>query len=215
MADYLPADLNATTFDGQAAIGKLGSAYKDHGYGYFFYALARVLKPVTCVELGVLEGFSLLCVAAALRDNGRGTIQGFDLFEDYPFRHERLASTAERIRTLGLQQQARIRQGDALGIEREFASVDYLHVDLSNDGDTYRQIFARWSGKVKQLMLLEGGSAERDRVAWMARYRKSAIVPALEELRGTHPEWTFAVLAPFPSLTVALRTARVGEPPGR
>ena len=207
--------MNATAFGGQADIGKLSSAYKDHGYGCFFYALARVLKPVTCVELGVLEGFSLLCVAAGLRDNGRGTIQGFDLFEDYPFRHERYASTAERIRATGLQQQAPIRQADAFGVEGEFASVDYLHVDLSNDGDTYRRIFARWSGKVKQVMLLEGGSAERDRVAWMARYRKSAIVPALEELRGAYPEWTFAVLAPFPSLTVALRTARVGESPSR
>jgi hypothetical protein len=200
--------LNGVAFDGEAALGRLGSAYKDHGYGCFFYALARVLKPVTCVELGVLEGFSLLCVAAALRDNGRGTIHGFDLFEDYPFRHERCASTAERIRALGLEQQARIRQADAFAVAGEFASVDYLHVDLSNDGDTYRRIFAQWSGKVKQVMLLEGGGAERDRVAWMARYRKSAIVPALAELRGAHPEWTFAVLAPFPSLTVAIRAAR-------
>jgi predicted O-methyltransferase YrrM len=88
MRSHLPADLVEESFDGQSRIATLQSSYKDHGYGVFLYALARALRPSSCVELGVYQGLSLLSVASALRDNGHGTIVGFDLFEDYPYRHE-------------------------------------------------------------------------------------------------------------------------------
>jgi hypothetical protein len=39
----------------------------------------------------------------------------------------------------------------------------------------------------------------------MIKYHKPPIVPALEEVRRTNPEWRFFTLEAFPSLTVALR----------
>ena len=41
--------------------------------------------------VGVLQGFSLLTLASAVRDNGKGWIEGFDLFEAYPYHHEQSA----------------------------------------------------------------------------------------------------------------------------
>ena len=202
---YLPANLGAQAFEGQASIERLASAYRDHGYGFLFYALARVLRPETCVELGVYRGFSLLATAAALRDNGRGSIEGLDLFDDYEFRHESLANASRNIRANGLDHWARIQKADALRAHERFDAVDWLHVDISNNGDTYRHVFAHWAPKVRRAMLLEGGSPARDRVDWMTQFRKPPIVPAIEEMRGAHPEWTIGVLAPFPSLTVAIR----------
>jgi len=188
-------------FAGQANIM---SSYKDHGYEHFFYALVRVLRPVLCVELGVLQGFSLLAVAAALRDNGNGMIHGFDLFEDYPYRHEKYANVLERIEASGLYTWAAIHRADAFQVHERFDTVDYLHVDLSNDGNTYRTIFEQWAGKVKKVILLEGGSADRDRVEWMTKYKKPPIAEAIHEVRDAYPSWDIIVLDPFPSLTVAL-----------
>jgi predicted O-methyltransferase YrrM len=203
--EHLPANLGAQAFEGQAGIESLASAYRDHGYGFLFYALARALRPATCVELGVYQGFSLLATAAALRDNAHGSIEGLDLFDDYEFRHESLANAARNIRANGLDRWARLQKADALRAHERFDAVDWLHVDISNNGDTYRHVFAHWAPKVGSAMLLEGGSPARDRVGWMTQFHKPPIVPAIEALRGAHPEWTIAVLAPFPSLTVAIR----------
>lgn len=211
MVEHLPPSLGAKAFDGQSGIESLASAYKDHGYGFLFYALARALAPAACVELGVYQGFSLLATAAALRDNARGSIEGIDLFDDYAFRHESFANVSRNIRASGLEGRARIRKADALHADERFASVDWLHVDISNNGDIFRRVFERWSPKVGRVMLLEGGSAERDRVGWMAQFAKPPIVPAIEEMRHAHPEWEIGVLAPFPSLTVAVRRRPIGE----
>ena len=201
---YLPPDLETKIFAGQADIETLWSSYKDHGYGYFFYALTRVLKPARCVEIGVLQGFSLLTVAAALRDNGNGMIHGFDLFEDYPYRHEKYANVLEWIETSGLRTWATVSQEDAFQVHKQFDTTDYLHVDISNDGNTYRRVFEQWAGKVKKVILLEGGSADRDRVEWMIKYKKPSIVKALNEIRSAYPSWDIVVFDPYPSLTVAL-----------
>jgi hypothetical protein len=210
MRSHLPDGLAGESFPGQSCIAALQSSYKDHGYGIFLYALARTLRPLSCIELGVFQGFSLLSVAAALRDNGHGTIVGFDLFEEYPYRHESHESACGNILRCGLQERAQVRHADASAAYDSLASVDWLHVDLSNDGDTVRRLFAKWEGKVSQLILFEGGSAERDRVDWMLSHGKAPIAPAIKALRGTHPAWRFVVLAPYPSMTLAIRAKACG-----
>ncbi|HLX81359.1 MAG TPA: class I SAM-dependent methyltransferase [Burkholderiales bacterium] len=206
LREYLPLDLNRPIYQGQERVEAVRSAYKDHGYGYFFYALARAFRPRSCVELGILQGFSLLAVAAALRDNGAGSIQGVDLFEDYPHRHAQYADVENHISACGLENRSGITRADALAAHRHHDDIDYLHVDLSNDGDTYRFVFRHWAGKVRHAILLEGGSADRDQVEWMVKHGKSPIVPAIDEIRRAYSDWTIAVLAPFPSLTVAVRS---------
>ncbi len=181
------------------------SSYRDHGYGGFFHAMVRCLRPRRCVELGVLQGYSLLAVARALRDNGAGRIDGFDLFEDYPYTNEPYAAVVERIQSAGLQDWAGVHRAEANGVSAAVGAVDYLHVDLSNDGDRFRQVFEHWPEKVSQAIVLEGGSDSRDEVDWMVRYRRPPIAAAINDLRRSHPGWTITVLEPYPSLTVALR----------
>ena len=204
---YLPPDLETEIFYGQADIEALWSSYKDHGYGYFFYALTRVLKPKLCVEIGVLQGFSLFTVASALRDNGGGMVIGFDLFEDYPYHHENYLAVLERIKTLRLENWSEANRLDALEVHKKFRKVDLLHVDISNNGDTYFDIFEQWANKVNKVMLFEGGSVERDKVEWMIKYKKPPITKALDEIRIKYPCWSITVFNPYPSLTVATRVA--------
>ena len=192
-----------TGFDGQREIEKLQSSYSANGYGLLLYALARVLRPLTAVEIGILQGFSLLSVAAALRDNADGHITGCDLFDAYPYRHADRNQLSRQVAALRLQPWVTIDAGDAHEIHERWDAVDYLHVDVSNTGDTYRRIFGNWSTKVRQVIVLEGGSAERDKVAWMRDFDKPPIVPAVHELRRAYPGWSFTVLQPFPAMTIA------------
>jgi hypothetical protein len=198
-----------TRFAGQREIQMLQSSYSAHGYGSLLYALARVLRPLTAVEIGIMQGFSLLSVAAALRDNAGGHITGFDLFEAYPYRHADRNQVSRQVSALGLQSWVTLEAGEAHEIHERSDAVDYLHVDVSNTGDTYRRIFKDWSTKVRQVIVLEGGSVERDAVAWMREFDKPPIVPAVHELQGAYPEWTFTVLRPFPSMTIACNRAAI------
>lgn len=200
MQAWLPAGAAA-----QAEPPPIRSSYRDHEYGAFFYALVRCLKPRRCVELGVLQGYSLIAAARALRDNREGRIDGFDLFEDYPYTSEPCARTVERIRSAGLRDWAEVHRTEADSVSADLDKVDYLHVDLSNDGDRFRQVFAIWSAKVEQVIVLEGGGKLRDEVDWMIRHQRPPIAPAIDELRRNHPGWRISVLEPYPSLTVAVR----------
>lgn len=205
MHRYLRSPSSPFEFEGQPGIESLHSSYANRGYGSLLYALTRVLKPRQCVEIGIFQGFSLLNAAAALRDNGAGSITGYDLFDDYPFRHAHRPQVSQQILDSGLAAWTTLDQADVTAVHEQWDAVDYLHVDVSNHGDTYRQVFEQWAHKVSQVILLEGGSRERDNVDWMLEYRKPAIGPALDDLRRAYPEWSISVLEPFPSLTVALR----------
>jgi len=200
-----PADLSEPVFNGQRQVESSWSSYKDHGYGRLFYFLVREIKPAQCVELGVLQGFSLLTTAGALRDNGSGKINGYDLFEDYPFHNAKLSEVQAKIDSCELGRWASIERADAFTVCERYESADMLHVDLSNNGDTFRKTFADWSLKVKSVILFEGGGRGRDKVEWMIKYDKPAIVPALEDIRRDYPQWEITVFEPFPSLTVAIR----------
>lgn len=207
MEACLVADDAARAVAAQDTPPVIRSSYRDHGYGGFFYALVRCLRPRRCVELGVLQGYSLLAAARALRDNREGRIDGYDLFEDYPYTNEPKAAVVERIRSAGLTDCAQVHRAEAGAVSAAAGPIDYLHVDLSNDGDRFRQVFEQWSAKVTQVIVLEGGSDSRDEVDWMVRYRRPPIAAALVELRRSRSDWAIAVLEPYPSLTVALRVA--------
>jgi predicted O-methyltransferase YrrM len=201
----LPDIPGTEMFRDQQQVNSLSSSYLDHGYGNFFYALARVLKPTLCVEMGILHGFSLLNVASALRDNGVGTIHGLDLFEDYPYRHGNYAELRDNVATLGLSNIVEVDQADGFENVDRFEKLDLLHVDISNNGDTFRKTFDLWAGKVGSVIVLEGGSQTRDQIDWMLEYRKPPIHPVLEKIKVDYPQWSIFVLEPFPSMTVALR----------
>ena len=202
---YFPADLTSKIFGGQEEIGRLWSSYRDHGYGYLFYALAWVLRPKRCVEIGVFHGFGLLTVDAALRDNDFGTVIGFDLFESYAYSHGHHAEVQDSIAALGLGRWAMAVQAEAESISQRFDEVDYLHVDISNDGQIFGWMFDEWAPKVAQIMIFEGGAAERDRVPWMIDYNRVPIGEALDERRRRQTDWQIVVPRPCPSVTLAIR----------
>ena len=57
----------------------------DLGLGFVYYALARILKPEHVVVVGSYRGFSVICTALGLTDNGKGRLDFIDaaLVDDF------------------------------------------------------------------------------------------------------------------------------------
>ena len=88
---------------------------------------------------------------------------------------------------------------DIIGIDKDYDSVDILHIDLGNHGKILEQIIPYWLPKVKSLVILEGGSEERDNVEWMKKYNKQ---PIRNWLAKNQDKFKYIILKNFPSLTL-------------
>ena len=79
------------------------------------------------------------------------------------------------------------------------SSIDILHIDIANTGDTYEFAIQNYLPKVRGVMVLEGGSEERDNIEWMVKYDKPKIQPVLKKYNN---DVIITVLEDFPSLTL-------------
>ena len=198
----------ASPFDADTIIPDLESSYKKNGYQYLFYSIVRLLRPKKIIEIGVLQGFSLLSMAHALRENGHGTIEGYDLFDDYEFKKDRQENVESRISELELESYGNVFKQDAFEVYKEVSHTDILHVDISNNGEVVERMFSLWEKKVSNIIVFEGGAPDRDNIHWMREYDKVPMVPVFEKLEQLHDHWEFITLGIYPSITVCLKTPR-------
>jgi predicted O-methyltransferase YrrM len=60
------------------------------GFGFMYYALVRALRPKHVVVIGSGYGFSVVCLALAMKDNGKGRLSfvdpSYSVFADGPFK---------------------------------------------------------------------------------------------------------------------------------
>jgi predicted O-methyltransferase YrrM len=97
----------------------------DRAQGAYCYAQARAVQARTVVEFGTSFGVSTLWLAAAVRDNGGGTVIGTELVE------HKAEQARAHVREAGLEEYVDIRQGDARATLRDLSGpVDFL----LNDG---------------------------------------------------------------------------------
>lgn len=180
------------------------TAWKDPSWEPFFYGFVKETKPVCCVQLGVFAGYSAYLIAKALKDNLRGYLWGYDLWEDYPFTHCTMDEAARNLHGLPVC----LVKKDADKVHEDYSKeeVDLLMIDISNNGDTFRQYLRDWLPKLKvgAVVMMEGGSEERDNIDWMIRYSKPAIVPALSDKFITR-HYSQSLIPTFPSLTLFKR----------
>ena len=56
------------------------SSYKKNNIGKTIYDIVLEYKPIKIVEIGVLDGYSIICMAQAIRDlNNGGLVYAYDL----------------------------------------------------------------------------------------------------------------------------------------
>jgi len=183
------------------------SSYKKNNYGKLFEALASIYQPNLVVELGVLDGYSLLSLARA---SAAARVVGIDLFDEYEHNHGTVESIydeawSEQIGNIELIHK------DAYEAFKDFddESVDILHIDISNDAVQLEKLIALWYSKVRfdGLILFEGGSIERDQVEWMKKYNKLPVSPWKPNLRELFC-LEYVTIPIFPSLTICRKICK-------
>jgi len=155
------------------------SSYNNNlSYQELLESIIFLKKPKKIIEFGILEGFSLKIFA----QNEDCQIEAYDIFNKFNGN-----GAKENIRELFKSYpNVKINYGDFYKkhIEIEDNSLDILHIDIANNGDVYKFAIDNYLKKLKKdgLMILEGGSRERDSVDWMIKYKKEKINPYLKSL---------------------------------
>lgn len=188
------------------------SSYAAAGYGAVLYGLVRVMQPRVSVELGTYQGYSGLHIAAGVRENAAAMVCLVDLWSDYPHRHCSQDVTRQNFARNGFRRlkgcDVLFYHEDAVLASTRFANgtVDFLHVDLSNDGAKLGDVFQAWEPKLspRALAVIEGGAVERDNVAWMLKYLKMPIGGFLAT-PWVADRFACLTLEPFPSMTIMRR----------
>lgn len=193
------------------------SSYIDNNYGNVFKSLILAHLPSLVVECGVLDGYSTFAIAHALRHNrvNRGiesTFIAYDIWENYEYKHGEFKEVATMLRENGLlNHYVNLHYGDAFQVYGNFhdRTVDFLHIDISNDGEVLYRTIDLWGPKISQggIIAFEGGSVERDNIEWMQKFDKEKIQPELEKLLNSDliPAWSFQIFTEFPSLTLIFK----------
>ena len=176
------------------------SSYEKNNYGELFYSLMRVYQPKKVVELGTKAGYSAYHIARGLRVNGKGTLDCYDLWEKYEFKSVPKSVAEKNLKEFKDIVSFKLR--DAVGVNKLYDKIDILHVDISNDGEKLEKIIPKWIDKVRQLIIIEGGSEEHDKLDWMIKFKKMPIQKWLKGFSQKRSDIEYVTIEPFPSVTL-------------
>ncbi len=152
---------------------EIESSYYDNDLGKTIYDEVRTLQPEKVIDFGVLSGFSTIAIAQALRDNGRGKVKVYDLFDKYEYNHSQFDKLIKNLKEHNLLDYVEIEETNFFDWVKNPERFDMLHLDISNTGDILDIV---WDNlKDKGVVLFEGGSLQRDNVGWMQVYNKKPI----------------------------------------
>lgn len=189
------------------------SSYEENNYGNVFLSLILGKQPQLVVECGVLDGYSTYHIANGLKFNRkkrgiRSIFFAYDLFDDYEYRHGYQDEVEEMLRVNNVEWDCNLIKADAFKIYEDYEdnTIDFLHFDISNDGDILLKMLDTWGHKIHSegIIAFEGGSIERDQ-GWIKQYNKKPIRPELTNNPDVYREWDIKIFEPFPSLTLLWR----------
>jgi|LauGreDrversion4_2_1035121.scaffolds.fasta_scaffold511681_2 hypothetical protein len=145
--------------------------------GKTIYDVIMDKKPKIVVEFGVLNGFSTVCIAQALRDLGGGKLYSYDLWENYPYKRGNKQIVSENLEKYGLTEFVELCDGDFNDWCSEKHECDLLHLDINNDGNIISMVSSNidWCD-----VLFEGGTYERDTCWWMEEFNRRPITDVKE-----------------------------------
>lgn len=174
------------------------SSYTVNKLDEIISMITFVKNPKKIVEFGILNGCSL----NSFIKNSSVTckIYAYDIFEKFNGNSADYEKTVKKYKDC---ENVIINRGNFFDIVDNFQnnSIDILHVDIANDGDIFKFCIDNYFNKIKEdgIIILEGGSKERDNVHWMKKYDKTPINPYIESLKNNYNIHT---VNDFPSITL-------------
>jgi len=175
---------------------------KDIDYGKLIETVTYSINPKNILEIGILDGYSLESFQKGSSKNT--VIKAFDIFDDFNGNH----SNEREIKELFKQHKnVEIGYGDFFKLHEDNTtklldnSIDIIHIDIANNGDTYDYAIKHYMPKLSPdgIMILEGGSEERDEVSWMVKYNKPKIQPILQKYNELY---NIKIIGTLPSITL-------------
>lgn len=203
----------------------MNSSYIENDFGKLIEEYVFAWQPNSLVELGVLDGYSTLHIAKGIKrlERLRGfspKFDAYDLFEDYEFKHGKKEEVEKLLKENDVDKYVSLQKGNAYETYKnypdltynkngdpEIHGIEFLHIDISNTGKVIKDLMELWHLKIgwRGLILIEGGSEERDNIEWMKKYN----MPSIKKEIATNPiinkYYMYATYYKFPSLTVLLR----------
>lgn len=171
------------------------SSYKKNNYDKIFQSICFSLNPKKIVEFGILEGYSL---DSFIKYGKNSSIESNDLFDDFPYNaanYEFITSKYKDCSNVNIFKRDFYKSVNVY----DDNSIDILHIDIANNGDTFEFAIQNYLPKVRGVMIMEGGSEERDNIDWMIKYNKSKIQPILKKYEN---DAIISVIQDFPSITL-------------
>ena len=126
------------------------------------------------------------------------SIEAYDIFEEFNGNHakkDKLVSSFKDYNNVS------INYGNFYEVYKNINNVDIIHIDIANNGDVYEYAVKNYLPKLSDngILLMEGGSEERDNVKWMIKYKKPQIQPIIKK-------YGFKVIGTFPSISILRKT---------
>ena len=175
------------------------SSYNENiNYGDLLAGIVYTINPKYIVEIGILEGFSL----KTFIDNSspETKIEAYDIFDEF---NGNGANKSLLLKDFSQYDNVNINYGDFYKKYNDIPdnSVDIIHIDIANTGEIYDLAINNYITKLtdKGILILEGGSEERDNVEWMNKYNKSKIQPIIKKYENNFRIKNIGI---FPSLTI-------------
>lgn len=152
---------------------EIESSYRDNALGKTLYDYVIYEKPDIVIDFGVLNGYSTICMAMACKENGKGKVKVYDLFDKYEHNHAKFSTLINNIKSYGLIDWVEIEERNFFDWVKDPEPFDLIHIDISTTGDILDII---WDNlRDKGTVLFEGGSEQRDNVGWMRVHNKKPI----------------------------------------
>jgi predicted O-methyltransferase YrrM len=190
----------------------MNSSYKnkDIEYSAILESVAFSIRPKTIIEIGILDGYSLHYFINAT--NSINTkIVAYDIFDTFNGNHAKEDELKNKFKN---HSNVEINYGDFYELHKTIMnnSIEIIHIDIANNGEIYEYAIQNYLPKLSSngIIILEGGSEQRDNVAWMNKYNKLKIQPILEKY---HKKYNIKTFGSLPSITLIAHNPVDPNPP--
>jgi glucosamine-phosphate N-acetyltransferase len=180
------------------------SSYLNNvNYGDIFNTIISITKPKKILEFGILDGFSIDSFIQNTNENI--LIEAYDIFEGFNGNH---ANYEEIKQKYSEHKNVSINYGNFYELTDKLLETEYdiIHIDVANTGDIYEFAIKNYLDKLSSngIMILEGGSKQRDNVEWMKTYNKKSICETIEKIKK-RLDININVIGNLPSITIIKR----------
>ena len=162
----------------------MNSSYNNNvTFGDVLDSIVFSLNPKKIVEVGILEGFSLKRFAES--SNKDTLIRAYDIFEEFNGNH---AKKDKLVALFKDYDNVSINYGNFYEVHKDISDVDIIHIDIANNGNVYEYAIKHYIPKLLEngILIMEGGSEQRDNVEWMIKYNKPKIQPVIQKYNSLY-----------------------------